>query len=296
MKKKQKQNGILDYIYIIIGTTILAAGVNMFLAQTNLVTGGLTGLAIVIKYVSENTIGKEIPIWFTNMAVNIPLFVISIKQRGLSFGKKSLFAAAYLSFALWYTSFLPTPLPAHQTDLLLASLFGAVFIGIGIGLVLRSSATTGGTDMLASIIQFKFKSFPIAKLMLAIDSTIILVGCYIFGVQKAMYALISVYVMSKVIDAILEGMHFAKEVLIISDKCEIIAEQLMKKIERGATGIKGRGMYTKKERDMLYVVVAKKEVIELIRIVKEIDPKAFMTIADIREVLGEGFIEDIGKI
>jgi uncharacterized membrane-anchored protein YitT (DUF2179 family) len=289
---KQKKGNIRDYIFIIIGTTIIAAGINFFYASTKLVTGGISGLAIVVEYVSENAWGWGIPLWLTNIVVNIPLFAISIKQRGKAFGGKSLFASTCLSLALWYTSFLPTPLPADQTDLLLSSIFGALFVGTGIGLVLRASATTGGTDMLASIIKFKYKSAQISKLMLIIDSTIILIGCYIFGVQKAMYALICVYVTSKVIDTILEGMNFSKAAFIISDKSEIIAEKIMKELPRGVTGIYGRGMYTKKQKELLFVVVAKKEIIKLQQIVKNIDPKVFITVTDVREVMGQGFIEE----
>lgn len=293
MRRKNK-SVINDYIFIILGTTILAAGVNMFLKEAKLVTGGLAGLAIVIENVSKNVLGIGIPIWLTNIVVNIPLFAISTKQRGLKFGAKSIFAASYLSLAFWYTSFIPTPLP--EPNLLLYSIFAAVFIGTGVGLVLRASATTGGTDMAASIIQYKFKNAPIAKIMLGIDSSIILIGLFIFGIERAMYALIAVYITSKVIEAILEGMHFAKAAFIITDKVDIVAEELMKRIERGATGIKAKGMYTKNERNIIYMVVSKKEIMPLQNIVREIDPKAFITIADVREVYGEGFNDDIGTI
>jgi len=287
MRRETKNENILNYIYIIIGATILAAGVNMFFAKLKLVTGGLSGLAIVIEYITKKNYGIEIPLWFTNIAVNIPLLAIAIKLKGREFVGKSLFAAAYLSFALFYTNFIPTP----KVDLLLASIFGGVFVGTGLGLVLRASASTGGTDLAANIIKVYLKSVPIAKIILVIDSSIVLLGAFVFGAQKAMYALISIYIVAKVIDSILEGINFSKAVFIISDYSNEIAEILMKDLNRGVTGIHATGMYTKGEKQVLFVVVGKDEIVPLQKMVKQIDIKAFITVADVREVLGEGFTE-----
>jgi len=287
MRKETKNENILNYIYIIIGTTILAASINMFFAKLQLVTGGVSGLAIVIEYATEKHFGRGIPLWFTNLAVNVPLFVIAIKLKGRKFVGKSMFAAAYLSFALFYTSFIPAP----EVDLLLASIFGGVLAGTGLGLVLRASASTGGTDLAANIIKVYLKNVPIAKIMLVMDSTIILTGAFVFGIQKAMYALISIYIITKVIDSILEGINFSKAVFIISDNSKEIAETLMKDLKRGVTGINGTGMYTNGEKQVLFVVVGKNQIVPLQKMVKEIDTSAFITIADVREVLGEGFTE-----
>lgn len=287
MRRETRNENILNYIYIIIGTTILAAAINMFFAKLKLVTGGVTGLAIVIEYITEQHFGRGIPLWLTNIAINIPLFAIAIKLKGRKFVGKSMFAAAYLSFALFYTSFIPTP----KVDFLLASIFGGVLAGTGLGFVLRASASTGGTDLAANIIKVYLKNVPIAKIMLVIDSTIILTGAFVFGVQKAMYALISIYIVTKVIDSILEGINFSKAVFIISDNSKEIAETLMRDLKRGVTGINGTGMYTKGEKQVLFVVVGKNQIVSLQKMVKEIDTSAFITIADVREVVGEGFTE-----
>ncbi|MCB2361743.1 YitT family protein [Clostridium estertheticum] len=287
MRRETKNENILNYIYIMIGATILAAGINMFFASLKLVTGGVSGLAIVIEYLSIKNYGVDIPLWFTNIVVNIPLLAIAIKLKGRAFVGKSMFAAAYLSFALFYTSFIPVP----KVDLLIASIFGGVFVGIGLGFVLRASASTGGTDLAANIIKVYLKNVPIAKIILVIDSTIILLGAFVFGIEKAMYALISTYIVSKVIDSILEGINFSKAVFIISDYSNEIAEILMKDLNRGVTGIHAKGMYSKGEKQVLFVVVGKDEIVPLQKMVKEIDTKAFITIADVREVLGEGFSE-----
>ncbi|MCB2305393.1 YitT family protein [Clostridium estertheticum] len=287
MRRETKNENILNYVYIMIGATILAVGINMFFANLKLVTGGVSGLAIVIEYLSIKNYGVDIPLWFTNIVVNIPLLAIAIKLKGRAFVGKSMFAAAYLSFALFYTSFIPVP----KVDLLIASIFGGVFVGIGLGFVLRASASTGGTDLAANIIKVYLKNVPIAKIILVIDSTIILLGAFVFGIEKAMYALISTYIVSKVIDSILEGINFSKAVFIISDYSNEIAEILMKDLNRGVTGIHAKGMYSKGEKQVLFVVVGKDEIVPLQKMVKEIDTKAFITVADVREVLGEGFTE-----
>ncbi|MBW9151659.1 YitT family protein [Clostridium estertheticum] len=287
MRRETKNENILNYVYIMIGATILAAGINMFFANLKLVTGGVSGLAIVVEYLSIKNYGVDIPLWFTNIVVNIPLLAIAIKLKGRAFVGKSMFAAAYLSFALFYTSFIPVP----KVDLLIASIFGGVFVGIGLGFVLRASASTGGTDLAANIIKVYLKNVPIAKIILVIDSTIILLGAFVFGIEKAMYALISTYIVSKVIDSILEGINFSKAVFIISDYSNEIAEILMKDLNRGVTGIHAKGMYSKGEKQVLFVVVGKDEIVPLQKMVKEIDTKAFITVADVREVLGEGFTE-----
>ncbi|HEY8892168.1 MAG TPA: YitT family protein [Clostridium sp.] len=287
MRNKNKNENLINYIYIIVGTTILAAGVNMFFAKLKLVTGGVSGLAIIIEYISKKNYGIEIPLWFTNMAVNIPLLAIALKLKGKGFVGKSMFSAAYLSFALFYTSFIPAP----HVDYLLASIFGGVFVGTGLGFVLRASASTGGTDLAANIIKVYLKNVPIAKIILVIDSTIVVIGAFVFGIEKAMYALISIYIVAKVVDSILEGINFSKAVFIISDYSMEISEILLKDLNRGVTGIHATGMYTKAEKQVLFVVVGKNEIMPLQKMVKEVDSKAFMTVADVREVLGEGFTE-----
>lgn len=284
-----------EFLMILLGITILALGINWFTSPLGLVTGGLSGVTIIVKEVSEEAFGYGIPLWITNLVLNIPLFVISIKQRGLNFAKKSLWAVGLLTCALWYTEFIPNILDV-QGDLLLGGVFGGAIIGLGIGIVLRAGGTTGGTDTLATIIKFKHSRFPIAKVMLAIDAIIILSGMLIFGSMKAMYAIIAVFITTKVITWVLEGLNYAKAAFIMSERSEEIADAIMHKIPRGVTGIKAKGMYTKEDKDMLFVVVSQKEITRLREMVREIDANAFITIADVREVLGQGFIEEYNSL
>ena len=284
-----------DFIYILVGTTLLALGINWFTSPLALVTGGISGISIIVKQVSNMFIGYTVPIWMTTLVLNIPLFIISIKQRGIQFAAKSLWSVGMLTAALWYTEFIPNIFDV-KSDLLLGGIFGGAIMGLGIGTVLKAGATTGGTDMLAAVIKYKDNRFPIAKVMLCIDGIIILSGFFIFGPIKAMYAIISVFISSKVITMVLEGMNYAKAAFIMSNKEEAISKAIMEKIQRGVTGLKAVGMYTKEEKQMLFVVVSQKEIMKLRDLVKEIDPEAFVAITDVHEVLGKGFIQDYNNL
>ena len=275
---------------IIGGTTIFAIGIAWFAEPLELVTGGVTGVAIIIKQLTQSLVSGGIPLSITNFVLNIPLFLISIKQRGFSFARKSLYSVIWMSISLWLVGYIPNFLNIGQ-DIFLASVLCGVFSGIGIGLVLRTSATTGGTDMLASIIQYRHHHFPIALLMFILDGIIILSGLFIFGAEKAMYAVISILISAKLISSILEGMHFAKAVFIMSKYNDKISDSIFNELERGNTGISARGMYTKEEFEMLLVIVSTKEITRLQKIVRQNDPSAFIIITDVKEVLGEGFQE-----
>lgn len=282
-----KKNPIIDYILIIIGTTFLALGINVFFDKLGMVVGGVTGIAIVIKKITEGIIEGGIPIWITNLLINIPLFLIAFLVKGKSFGKKTIFATLFLSFTLYATQ----EFPAITEDILLGGVFGGVLTGIGLGFVFLALATTGGTDLAASIIQHFVKFISISKILMILDGLIIALGFFVFGPEKTMYALISVFISIKVIDAILEGLQFAKAAFIITEKEEEITKELLIKLDRGLTGLYGEGMYTGISKKVLLCVVSQRQIIQLKEIVKSHDEKAFVIVADVREVLGEGFIE-----
>lgn len=284
-----------DLLRIMIGITIVALGITWFTPPLGLVAGGISGLSIVIRELSEKIFGYGVPLYVTNVVLNIPLFAIAIKQRGFAFAQRSLYAVIWLSVALWYCELLPNLFEA-ENDLLLGAIFGGAFFGTGVGIVLRISASTGGTDMLASIIKFKHPSFPIVSLIRVIDGIIILSGFFVFGTHKGMYAIISMVTASYMINIWLSGMHFAKAAFIISEKNDEISQAVIQNLRRGNTGIKAKGMYTKEDREMLFVVVYPKQIGQLRNIVKEIDPNAFITIADVTEVLGEGFSQDYNSL
>ena len=287
MNIPSNRHPLLDFFMIVIGTTLLAISINLFFDPLELVTGGVTGIAIVLKSVTLDFVDGGIPIYLTNLVVNIPLFVIAILIKGRNFGAKSLFSTIYLSFALYYTSFMT----GVTGDMLLGSVFGGVVGGIGLGLVFAANATTGGTDLLASIIQHFIKHISVARIMFLLDALIVVVGLYIFGAEKTMYAIISIYLSAQVIDAILEGIHFSKAAFIISSKNEQISAEIMKQLDRGVTGLEGKGKYSKESKEVLLCVVSKRQIVLLKEIVRDIDKAAFVIVADVREVVGEGFIE-----
>ena len=178
-----------------------------------------------------------------------------------------------------------------QGDMLLVALFGGVFSGAGMGMVLRANATTGGTDMVAALIQLKIRHYNVAQIMQVLDGAIVILGFFVFGLRPSLYAIVAIFVTTKVSDAILEGFKYSKAAYIITDKYEEVAKVLMEELDRGATGLKATGMYTGKDRCVLYCVVSKKQIVTLKEIVVNIDPKAFVIVSDVREVLGEGFLD-----
>jgi uncharacterized membrane-anchored protein YitT (DUF2179 family) len=285
---KSTKRIIFDYLLIIIGTTIMAFGINFFYDPNTLIVGGVTGVAIIIANFSDR-IGLTIPLWLTNIVLNIPLFILAMKSMGKRFLIRTLFATLYLSVALFYTALIPVP---TNQDLVLAAVFGGVLAGVGSALVFKPMATTGGSDMLAFIIHHKMKHVSLSRILFVVDGAIILMGLLAFGMIRTMYAIIAVYVTTKVIDTILEGLDFAKAAWIISNESEIIAEKLMHELDRGVTALNGRGMYTHESKNVLLCVVSSKELPQLKEIVYACDSNAFVIMSDVREVVGEGFKQE----
>ena len=257
-----------DYFLMIIGSGCLAFGIVSMYSPVGLVTGGFSGIAIIVKQVSSISMEREIPLWLTNFVLNIPVFFAAWKMKGADFVKRTGFSACMLSVWLYI---LPTA-DMTQQDPMLAAIYGGVLSGIGIGLVLLAKATTGGTDLLAVLIQHKLRHYSVIQILQIIDGLIVVAGLYVFGVKTGLYAVIAIYITSKVSDALMEGMKFSKAALIITDCYE-------------------KGMYSDTEKCLLFCVVSKKEIVDLKEIVVEIDPYAFVIVSDAREVLGEGFLE-----
>lgn len=275
-----------DIVYILAGTFLMSLGINLAFDPMGLVCGGVTGLAIVVKYLTGLIWEGGIPVWLSNLLFNGPLFVIALIKKGKKYIAKTMFATVMLSVWIYL-------LPIYQLfdDYVLATLFGGVMTGAGIGMVLARMATTGGTDLLSALIHDKLKHFTIPQLLAVTDGAIVILGAVVFGVENAMYAICVVYICAKISDGMLEGLKFAKMAHIISDKAEEIAQVILTDVDRGATGVKVQGMYSKEEKKMLICVVTKKEIVELIDIVHKIDPSAFVIVNDVHEVRGEGFIE-----
>lgn len=277
----------VNYVRMIVGTAVMAFAIKSIYDPAGLVTGGVSGIAIVVKDIGESLWDMEIPLWLTTTVLNIPLFAAALCIQGMRSVFYTLFATACLSLFL---GIMPE-WAVVDNDLLLTAVFGGVLSGAGFGLVLRSQATTGGTDLLAALIRCRMKHYTVAQILQVLDGLIVLLGAVVFGMNYALYAIIAVYIVSKVSDAMIEGWKFAKQAYIISDRYREIADRLLQELDRGVTGLHARGMYSNQERAVLFCVVSKKEIVRLKEITTEIDPKAFVIVTDVREVLGEGFIE-----
>ena len=285
MLKSKKR--YFDYLLILTGTALMALAINAVFEPAGLVTGGFSGIAIVAKSTTGTFVSGGIPLWITTTVLNIPLFLIGFKMQGVKVLLKTV--AGTLSLSAWL--YLLPAVPLTPDDLLLSAVFGGALQGIGIGLVFIGHATTGGTDMVASLIQKRVRHYTVAQIMQVVDALVVLAGAYVFGVTKALYAVIAIVVITKVSDTLSEGLHFSKVAYIITEKPDEIAQVVMHGLNRGVTGIPAQGMYTGNRRMILYCVVGKKQIVMLKDLVMALDQNAFVIVTDAREVLGEGFIE-----
>ena len=265
-------------LLVMLGLLAAAAAYRMYLIPNQVVNGGFTGVGQLLNHATGISIG------LVNIMLNVPLFVISMKSMGLRFGVRSLVAMMLLSLLIDHL-----PLPPATDDMLLASVYGGAISGIGFGLVLRGNATTGGTDMLASLLH---RLVPVMKVSYAIfvfDGLVIIASAFVFESQAAMYGLISAFLCNVLIDLVLEGPNSAHSYFIISDESEAIAERIMHEMNRGVTGLEAVGMYSQQRKKVLLCVVNRFESMRLRRIVFEADPHAFVIANKAKEVLGEGF-------
>jgi uncharacterized membrane-anchored protein YitT (DUF2179 family) len=282
----KKENVFAEYALIFLGTFLMGFAIKDLYDPVNLVTGGFTGIAIILKNLFS------LPLWVTNTLLNVPVFLIAVPVLGWKFVKRTLFATAGLSLAL-----LVIPENAFlKDDILLSCLAGGVLNGVGIGFVFVSQATTGGTDLLAALLNKRIRHRSLVEIMEVMDGAIVLLGISVFGIRPALYAVIAIFVVAKVSDAMIEGLKFSKQAFIISDRSSVIADKIMEKMDRGVTGIQAKGMYTGDGKQMLFCVVPKKEISMLKDLVAETDPDAFVIVSDAREVFGEGFLGKNDKI
>jgi len=285
--KKKRHHEFRNLLLTVIGTFIMAAAVNLVYEPMNIVPGGVSGLAIVVKKMTESIFPGGIPVWLTTAIVNVPLFLVAMRIKGKDFIARTLIATVSLTIAL---AIIPSYNIVSQ-DYVLAAIYGGVLTGAGLGLVFYTGGTTGGTDLLGSILNHYFPHISVAKLLMFIDSTVIIIGAAIFGLNTAMYAIITAYVVAKIMDYILEGVKFAKIAYVISDKYEEMSNMVINEMQRGGTLLHAEGCYTNASKRVLMCVVSNKEIVRLKELVAEIDDTAFIIITEAREVMGEGFVQ-----
>ena len=278
----------VDYLFIFMGTGIMALAIQCIFEPIGLVTGGFSGIAIIIRKMTAGIVEGGVPLWLTNLALNVPVFIAALIIKGRKFLGRTVIGTVLLSFWLYV---IPQ-VDLTQGDYMLSAVFGGVITGIGIGFVLLAKATTGGTDMVSALIQKYVRHYSVVQILQVIDGMVVLAGLYVFGLKPALYASVAIFITSKVSDALMEGMKYSKAAFIITDYYKEIADAIMTQLDRGLTGLDATGMYSGDKKTVLYCVVSKKEIVELKDIVAKIDPKAFVIVTDAREVFGEGFLEN----
>ncbi|MDI3480567.1 MAG: hypothetical protein PWQ97_222 [Tepidanaerobacteraceae bacterium] len=275
----RKKSYLIEYLQIAVGSFIASLGLNMFLVPNKVAAGGVSGLATVLHYLFG------LPVGWTMLALNIPLFVAGVVFLGKGFGAKTLVGALLFSV---YTEATKN-FPALTNDLMLSTVYGGLILGAGLGIVFRARGSTGGSDLAALLINHFIPAVSIGQGILLVDFFVIALDGVSFNWELAMYSWIALFVSSKVIDIIQEGVNYAKAVYIISDEAESISHKILSEMERGVTFLGARGAYTGENKNMLMCVVTRMELSRLKNMVHEIDPKAFVIVHDVHEVLGEGF-------
>lgn len=271
---------LIDIIYLTLGCAIMAIGTALFLLPNQLSTGGFTGIATIFYYLFDFPMGTVI------LLLNIPFFILAFFKIGKKLVIKSIIGTSLLSlFIDIFERF-----PELTNDKLLACIYGGIFIGLGLALVLKANASTGGTDLITYIAKAYKPYVKTSNIIVIVDVIIIGLNVLFFKkVEIGLYSAISIYLMGKMIDIVFEGVNFTKMVYIISQEYTEIAKEIDKQLQRGSTGIYAKGMYTNTDRLMLLCVGSRNEVAKMKQIATQIDPKAFIIISNAREIWGKGF-------
>jgi uncharacterized membrane-anchored protein YitT (DUF2179 family) len=282
-----------DYTLILVGSFILAAGFVFFITPHRIVPGGVYGIAIVVHYLTKGVFTfwpDGIPIGLFGLVLNIPLTWAGIKILGPKFGVKTIVGFVLTSiFIDGITMLRPVGDAALVQDVLLSCVFGGVLLGFGLGLIFKSRATSGGSDIIA-MIAAKYTRLPLGRLMIYVDSVIVLVGLAAFQDWAIpLYSWVVIFITGRAIDLTLEGADYNKALFIISKEHEAIRKKVLYDLERGGTYLAGKGLYTNDDKQMIFTVVSRRELAILEDYITEIDPDAFITIMDTKEILGEGF-------
>lgn len=281
-----KEN-IKEYGIITLGVLLVAIAIEYFFAPNDLAAGGVSGLAVVIThYVPSLTVGG------LTFIMNLFLFIVAFIVVGGDFGFKTIYASFGLSFVLWFIDKFMHP-QAITTDLMIATIFGTIITAIGLAIIFNINASTGGTDILAKILN-KYTTFNIGIALLCVDFIVTLLGAITFGADKGFYALLSVLLNGPLIDKIIAFMNQRKQITIISNKNDEISKFIIEELKRGCTALVGAGVYTKEEKQIIYSVLNKKELDRVKEFIEKTDENAFFTIGQIDEVQGKGFLKVSG--
>lgn len=271
-------DSVMAYIQIILGCLIGGAAYPLFLVPNSIAPGGLSGLAMVLNHLFHWPVGM------TSLIMNIPLFLVGYKAMGKLFVWRSLVATVVFSLSIDLIK-----LPAMTVDPLLGTLYGGLLLGVGLGLILRGGATTGGTDMIARMVHSRMPFITVGVFLLMIDCVVVILAGAVMGTSEGLYAMISIFISSKVIDMVMAGFSSNKACFIITKQWDAVTQQILRDMNRGVTQLTARGAYSGEERPVVLCVASRQEVARLKDIVREADENAFMFVTEAHEALGEGF-------
>ncbi|OWR29162.1 hypothetical protein CDO73_15990 [Saccharibacillus sp. O23] len=271
---------------ILLGTALYAFGLLYFIIPNKFTEGGVTGITVLLNY------GLGIPTALSTLVLNVPLVILGWRILGLGQIVYTAVGIASLSLFLWLFQVLFDRgiLVQHAHDPILAALYAGIVLGLGLGIVFRFGGTTGGSDIIARILNRK-KGWSMGRVILAIDVMIIGLSLFFIAEEKVLYTLVAVFIASKVIDFVQEGAYAARAFMIISNEAEPIADRIMAEMDRGVTLIPAFGAYSKHAKHIAYCVISRQEIRQLQLIVKSVDPRAFIIVNDVHDVQGEGFRE-----
>ncbi|MDD2192743.1 MAG: YitT family protein [Bacteroidales bacterium] len=271
-----------DTLGVTVGAILTAIALDAFLVPAKIAAGGLSGVAIILYHL------LNLPVGLMMLIMNVPLFIWSFIRLGSRYSINSIYGTVALSV---FIDLLAPYIPLLTEDLLLACLYGGVLMGLGLGLVFRFNGTTGGAELLAAILR-TYIGINIGQLLFIIDGLVVIWAGYVFrSAELAMYALIVIFLTSWIIDLVIDGFRSDKAFIIISRQADAISQAIIKELDRSATAWKASGMYSGEEQEVLIAVIGRAEVTRLKEIVKNQDPRAFVILANVHEVLGEGFKE-----
>ncbi len=276
---------IKEYLMIFAGSLFYAAGFQIFLYRNDIITGGVTGIAMIINLITRLPVGVLV------IAINIPLFIMA----RMSFGRRSTIASliCMVVSSLMIDAIAARSIDLGNIDLMISCIYGGLLMGIGLGVVYRTGATTGGVDIMAKFIRSKWQHINLGMIILLLDVLVIVLFAISFNkIESALYALIAMFINATVVDVVLYGLNSSKACYIISEKSDNIKERLLNELDRGVTVLHGEGGYTGDKKDILLCTINKREISQVRNIIKEEDSSAFVMVSDVRDVFGDGF-EDI---
>ena len=277
-RRKTAMDWIKKYLVLIIGSLIYSAGLEIFLVPNNIIDGGIVGISIMASYLTG------IPFGVYMLVLNLPFLYLGYKQIGKTFAISTIISIIALSI---FSEFLE-PVPQITQDYFLAAIFGGIIAGAGVGLVIRQGGSLDGTEITAIILDRK-TSFSVGEVVMFFNLFILGAAGFVFGWDKAMYSLVAYFIISKMIDVVLKGLDESYAVMIVSDEYEEIADALMHRLGRGVTYLHGQGAYTGDDKQVLYCVVTRLEVVKLKEITLEKDEAAFVTINPVHDIVGGRF-------